>query len=38
MKRNKFAEHVKQFSGIDSIFIGDMQDAALPIVVLQEDM
>jgi hypothetical protein len=34
----RFSEHVKQFSGIDCIFIGNEKDESPPLVVLQEDM
>ena len=38
MQKQRFCDHVKQFSGIDCIFIGDSNDEAPPLVVLQEDM
>ena len=38
MQKQIFCDHVKQFSGIDWIFIGDLNDEAPPLVVLQEDM
>ena len=36
-QKKRFSEHVKQFSGIDCIFIGNEQDEAPGLVVLQED-
>ena len=38
MQKKRFCDHVKQFSGIDCIFIGDSNDEAPPLAVLQEDM
>ena len=38
MQKKRFSDHVKQFSGIDCIFIGDQTDESPPLVILQEDM
>ena len=38
MKKKRFAENVKQFSGIECVFIGNPMDESPPIVILQEDM
>lgn len=38
MQKKRFSENVKQFSGIDCIFIGDEKDESPGLVVLQEDM
>jgi hypothetical protein len=38
MQKKRFAENVKQFSGIDCIFIGDQTDDSPALVILQEDM
>lgn len=38
MQKKRFSEHVKQFSGIDCIFIGNERDESPPLLILQEDM
>lgn len=38
MQKKRFPENVKQFSGIDCVFIGEETDDSPPLVILQEDM
>ncbi len=38
MKKKKFSEPVKQFAGVDSIFIGSKSSDIPTVVVLQDDL